>query len=51
MSDTKKKMKLALIAGAAAAAKFMSETRMATPDEAVRHVSKEADRIVANIDE
>jgi hypothetical protein len=51
MSDTKKRMKLALIAGASAAAKFMKDNRMATPDEAVRHVSTEADRIVDNIDE
>lgn len=51
MADIKKRMKLALIAGASSAAKFMRENRMATPDEAVRHVSKEADNIVNNIDE
>ena len=51
MEEEKKKMKLALIAGASAAAKFMRENRMSTPDEAVRHVSKEADKIVDNIDE
>ncbi len=48
--DEKKRLKVAVIAGAAAAAKYMKENRMATSDEAVKHVTKEVSRILDNIE-
>ena len=41
---------MAIIAGAAAAAKFLKDNRTATPDEAIRHVSREISQIVENIE-
>ena len=41
---------MAIIAGAAAAAKFMKNNRTATSEDAIRHVSKEIAGIVENIE-
>ncbi len=48
--DEKKRVKMAIIAGAAAAAKFMKNNRTATSDDAIRHVTKEVAQILDNID-
>ena len=48
--DEKKRLKMAIIAGAAAAAKFMKHNRMASAEDAIRYVTKEISVIVENID-
>jgi len=45
-----KKLKLAIIAGAAAAAKYLKNHNKATPDEAISHVSENINSILTNID-
>jgi hypothetical protein len=48
--DEKKRLKMAIIAGAASAAKYMKNNRNSTSDEAIRHVTKEINQIAENID-
>lgn len=50
MDEKKRQLKMAIIAGAAAAAKFMRNNRMATEQETIREVTKEVARILENID-
>ncbi len=48
--NEKKRLKMAVIAGAAAASKFMKNNRMATSEDAIRHVTKEIASILENIE-
>jgi len=48
--DEKKRLKMAIIAGAAAAAKYMKGNRMSTSEDAIRHVTKEVAQILDNIE-
>ena len=47
--DREKKIKVGIIAGASAAAKYLKENKNATVEETIKHVNKEIDGIVYNI--
>ena len=49
--DREKKLKIAIIAGASAAAKYLKNDKNATSEEVIRHVNKEIDNILSNIDD
>lgn len=48
--NTDKRLKIAIIAGAAAAAKYLKENKSATSEEAISYVNKKINEILANID-
>lgn len=50
MADIKKKLKLALISGAAHALKFKNENRHASDDEIIQQVNRESNAIVNKLD-
>ena len=50
MAD-KKMMKMAIIAGASHALKYKSQKLNASDEEILQHISKEAGRILENIDD
>ena len=48
--DKNSKLKMAVIAGAVAATKYARDNKMATPEEIIRSVTKDVDKILGNID-
>jgi hypothetical protein len=50
MDKKNSKLKMAVIAGAVAATKCAKDNKMATPEEIIKSVSKDVDKILANID-
>jgi hypothetical protein len=51
MGKEEKKLKMAIIAGASHAAKYMAKNFKATESEVVSHVTMDADKILEKIDE
>lgn len=51
MANEKEKLKMAIIAGASHAAKYMSKNQRATESEVVREVTKQTQNILDKIDE
>jgi len=49
--DEKKRMKMAIIAGASHAMKFKMQNPGATDEQVLQHISKEAGNILKNIDD
>jgi len=49
--DEKKRMKMAIIAGASHAIKFRNQHQAASDDEILQHITKESENILKNIDE
>lgn len=48
--DEKKMLKMAIIAGASHALKFKRDQRYSTDDEAIQHVTKNANDILSKLD-
>ncbi len=51
MDDDEKRLRMAVIAGAAHAAKYMRKNWKAEEDEVVQHVTESVDEILDNIDD
>jgi hypothetical protein len=50
MADEEKRMKMAIIAGASHALKHKSENPHASDEDAIQHVTREAEDIISHID-
>lgn len=48
--DDEKKIRMAAIAGASKALRYKVEHKRATDEEAIQHVTREMEEIIANID-
>ena len=46
-----KKLKRAVIAGASVAAKYLKENKNSTTEDVIKHISKNVDNILENIDD
>jgi len=51
MDDEEKRLRMAIIAGASHAAKYMKRNWKAEEDEVVKHVTDNVDEILENIDD
>lgn len=51
MEDDKKRLKMAIIAGAAEASRFKQKNWKATEDQVIQHVTENVDEILSRIDD
>jgi hypothetical protein len=51
MMETKKRIKVAIVAGASHALKFKEKNPNATEDQILQHITKESENILKNIDD
>lgn len=50
MADTKKMLKMALVSGAAHALEFKKKNKFCSDDDAIQHVTRESEEILAKLD-